>query len=53
MPTWLIFTPQSALAKGTVRDRDVIVDDEFYRYEVAQAYWNRLGMKLLCIRLEA
>jgi hypothetical protein len=53
MPTWFIFTPQSALAKGTVRDRDIIVDDEGYRYEVGQAYWNRLGHRLICIRLEA
>jgi hypothetical protein len=45
MPTWLIFTAQSALAKGMVRDRDIIVDDESYRYEVGQAYWNRLGYK--------
>lgn len=53
MPTWNIFVPQSALAKDMVRDRDIIVDDEFYRYEVGQAYWNRLGWKLICIRLEA
>jgi hypothetical protein len=53
MPTWLIYTPLSALAKGVVRDRDIIVDDEGYRYEVGQAYWNRLGCKLVCIRLEA
>lgn len=53
MPTWDIYVPLSALAKGTVRDRDIIVDDESYRYEVAQAYWNILGHKLVCIRLEA
>jgi hypothetical protein len=53
MPTWLIYVPLAALAKGTVRDRDIIVDDEGYRYEVGQAYWNRLGWKIICIRLEA
>jgi hypothetical protein len=53
MPTWIIYVPLPALAKATVRDRDIIVDDEGYRYEVGQAYWNRLGMKLICIRLEA
>jgi len=53
MPTWIIFTPKEVLAKGTVRDRDIIVDDEGYRYEVAQDYWNRLGYKMYCIRLEA
>jgi len=39
--------------KGAVRDRDILVDDEGYRYEVGHAYWNILGMKLQCIRLEA
>jgi hypothetical protein len=53
MPTWIIYIPLSALAKGTVRDRDMIVDDESYVYEVGQAYWNRLGHKLICIRTEA
>ena len=53
MPTWFILIPLSALAKGMVRDRDMIVDDENYVYEVGQAYWNRLGWKLICIRMEA
>jgi hypothetical protein len=52
-PTWHIYVPANALAEGTVRDRDIIVDDRFYRYEVAQAYWNLLGHRLICIRLEA
>jgi hypothetical protein len=52
-PTWKIFVPLSSLAKGTVRDRDIVVDDEGYRYEVGQAYWNILGYQLVCIRLEA
>jgi hypothetical protein len=51
--TWFIFVPKNALAKGFVRDRDIVVDDEGYRYEVAQAAWNLLGYKLVCIRLEA
>lgn len=52
-PSWTIFVPAPALAKGSVRDRDIIVDDESYRYEVGQDYWNILGYKLVCIRLEA
>jgi hypothetical protein len=52
-PTWWIFVPLSALAQYSVRDRDIILDDEGYRYEVAQAYWNILGYKIVCIRLEA
>ena len=53
LPAWDIFISAQALAKGTVRDRDIIVDDEGYRYQVGQAYWNRLGHKIICIRLEA
>jgi hypothetical protein len=53
LPAWDIFIPLSALAKGAVRDRDIIIDDEGYRYEVGQAYWNRLGYKIISIRLEA
>lgn len=52
-PTWRIFIPLIALPKGSVRDRDIVIDDEGYRYEVAQAYWNILGYQLVCIRLEA
>lgn len=52
-PTWKIWIPYASLAKGSVRDRDIIVDDELYRYEVAQAYWNILGYQLVCIRMEA
>jgi hypothetical protein len=52
-PSWRIFIPKSRLKLGAVRDRDIIVDDEGYRYEVGQAYWNLLGYQLICIRLEA
>lgn len=52
-PTWKIFIPLASLPKGAARDRDYIIDDEGYRYEVGQAYWNILGHQLVCIRLEA
>ena len=52
-PSWWIFTPAFALAQYSVRDRDVIADDESYRYQVGQAEWSPLGYKLTCIRLEA
>lgn len=52
-PTWRIWIPFASMAKGDIRDRDIIKDDELYRYEVAQAYWNILGYQLICIRLEA
>jgi hypothetical protein len=52
-PTWRIFIPLASMDKGNIRDRDIIVDDELYRYQVGQAYWNILGYQLICIRLEA
>ena len=52
-PSWNIFVPLPSVQKGAVRDRDIVVDDEGYRYEVGQAYWNRLGFKMICTRLEA
>jgi hypothetical protein len=51
-PSWTIFIPAFALARYSVRDRDIILDDEGYRYEVGQNYWNLLGYKLVCVRLE-
>jgi hypothetical protein len=52
-PTWDIYVPASSLAQGSVKDRDVILDDEGIRYQVGQAYWEVLGYKLVCVRLEA
>lgn len=53
VPQWLIFIPSASLPQYAVRDRDLVVDDESYRYEVGQAAWSPLGTKLICIRLEA
>ncbi len=52
-PTWRIYLPKARAARGSIRDRDIIVDDEGYRYEVGQAEWDILGYRLICIRLEA
>lgn len=52
-PTWRIYIPKRALKLGSVRDRDIIVDDLGARYQVGQDYWNLLGYQLICIRLEA
>lgn len=52
-PTWKIWIPSSSVAQGLIRDRDIVRDDELYRYQVSQAYWNILGYQLICIRLEA
>ncbi len=53
MPTWNISIPASALAKASVRDRDIVYDEESYKYQVGQAEWTILGYQLVCIRLEA
>ncbi|MCC3246682.1 hypothetical protein LG047_15380 [Methylocystis sp. WRRC1] len=45
-----IFVP---LPKGAVRDRDVIADDEGYRYHVSDAQWTLNGYRLEAIRLQA
>jgi hypothetical protein len=37
----------------SIRDRDIIVDDEGYRYGVSANYWTGIGYQLDCIRLEA
>ena len=51
-PLWLIIIPISELGLGTVRDRDIVVDDEGYRYGVDQNYWTILGYNLSCVRME-
>lgn len=47
---WTIFV-QTTL--GTIRDRDILIDDQSARYQVTAAYWNSLGYACLCERLEA
>jgi hypothetical protein len=50
--TWIITIPAASLPQYSVRDRDIIVDDEGYRYGVGQNYWTVTGYQLACIRLE-
>lgn len=53
-PMWMIFIPASApIAQYQIRDRDIIVDDESYRYMVAQNRWTGFGYQLNCTRQEA
>lgn len=49
-PQWRIMT--KPLPLGTIRDNDIIVDDEGYRYQVALNNWTINGYVLDCIRLE-
>jgi hypothetical protein len=37
---------------GTLQSRDIIVDDLGVRYQVTAPYWNSLGYKAECERLE-
>ena len=49
-----MLVPASAgVPKGGIRDRDILVDDEGYRYGVASAWWTQLAYNLSCVRLEA
>lgn len=50
---WLVMIPLNAVAKGVIKDRDIVTDDENIRYQVTAAYWNSLGYKVLAERLEA
>lgn len=49
---WTFYIPKSVLAKGSVKNSDVIYDDEGNRYLVASNYWNSLGYRLQAIREE-
>jgi hypothetical protein len=46
---WAIFF---VLPNGTLLDRDIITDDLGERYQVMAAYWNSLGYKAICERLQ-
>lgn len=50
---WNIFLPMGVAPIGTIKTRDIIVDDNNDRYQIAVAYANILGWKLQAIRLEA
>lgn len=49
-PQWRIMT--QPLPLGTIRDDDIVIDDEGYRYQVALNFWTGLGYSMDCIRLE-
>lgn len=50
--TWRIFIPKKSLQKGVLRDHDIAVDEDGYRYDTTP-YWNSMGYRLECVRLEA
>ena len=50
---WRVLIPRAAAAKGTIQERDVVVDDLGKRYVVIAAYWNVLGYNLVVELLQA
>lgn len=52
-PRWKILIPFAAIPFGAIQNRDIVVDDQGNRYEVALPYWNSLGFTLTCIMLQA
>jgi hypothetical protein len=52
-PQWAVTIPFFALPQYSIRDADIIVDDEGYRYGVTQNVWTVLGYQLAVVRLEA
>jgi hypothetical protein len=50
--TWLILIPAYALARNTVRMRDIIVDETGVRYQVTNPYNTVFGHNLRARRLE-
>ena len=52
-PQWRILIPLGQVSLYDIRDRDLIIDDEGYRYSVTANGWTPLGFQLECIRLEA
>lgn len=53
VPTHQCFIPLGALANGTVRGRDIVIDDLARRYQVIDPYWDSLGYRLSLIALDA
>jgi hypothetical protein len=53
-PEWVIEIPIWApIARYDIRDRDIVIDDEGYRYGVGSNRWTVFGYRLSCVRLEA
>ena len=52
-PEWVIEIPIWApVARYQIRDRDIVIDDEGYRYGVASNRWTVFGYRLSTVRLE-
>lgn len=51
-PTWYVFIPKRALAKGVVHNRDIMIDDLGTRYQVVEPYWDSLGYRITVMTLD-
>ena len=49
---WAIYIPSTAVARGTIKDRDILIDESGYRYYVSMSVWTPLVWDLIAIRLE-
>lgn len=49
---WRVYVPQSAFPKGTIKDRDILTDDQGERLQVSADYFSTIGYRLECVRLE-
>lgn len=52
-PTWYVFIPKSSMAIGSIKYRDVMIDEFGSRYQVVSPYFDSLGARLTVISLEA
>ena len=49
---WRITLPAGAVGDGVIRDRDIVIDDLGYRYQVSQSIPTPLSYDIVAIRLE-
>lgn len=42
-PTYYVFIPKRALARGAILNLDIITDDQGNRYQVTAPYWDSMG----------
>lgn len=49
---WKILLAPGLIDNGLIKNRDKVTDDLGDRYAVTAAYWNSMGYKLLCEKLE-
>lgn len=49
---WQFTFPKGTFAKGAMKDRDILIDEEGNRYQVVAAYWTPLGYQPKTVRLQ-